>query len=52
MTSLPHIWLRTPETDDQARVRSALDDIEACFGTGAIRVVVTASSLTCEESIS
>ena len=47
---IPHVWLRTPETQDASRVREAIETIEACFDLGAIRVTVTRSSIACEEA--
>lgn len=46
---LPHLWLRTSETEDVERLRETIAAIEACFGDGALRVVLTRRSVTCDE---
>ena len=48
---LPHLWLRTAETGDARRVQETIETIGACFYAGAIRVAVTATSVTCDEAI-
>lgn len=46
---IPHVWLRTAETEDAERLRATLTAIEACFGDGALRVVLSRRSVACEE---
>jgi|GEM_PF-6255615 len=46
---IPHLWLRTAETDDARRIRDEIERIEACFHVGALRVTVTRSSIRCDE---
>ena len=46
---VPHLWLRTAETEDRRRIYEEIAHIEACFDKGAIRVTVTGSSIACGE---
>lgn len=46
LAGIPHLWLRTPEPQDQERMREALPAIVEAFGSGSIRVAVTRRTLT------
>lgn len=45
---VPHLWLRTVETEDTERLRTAIQEIESCFGDGSLRVVLGRRSVICE----
>lgn len=48
---IPHLWLRTNETEDVERLRESIAAIEACFGDGVLRVVLSRRSVTCEGRV-
>lgn len=43
---VPHIYLRTPETQDRDRLIDVLPQIEMRLGSDSLRVVVTRFTLT------
>jgi predicted nuclease of predicted toxin-antitoxin system len=46
--AIPHLWLRTAETEDRERIHATLAAIERCFGDGALRVVLSRLAVVCE----
>ena len=46
LAGIPHLWLRTPEPQDEHRIREALPAIEDAFAQGSVRVVVSQRTLT------
>lgn len=46
--AIPHLWLRTPETEDARHLRERIDAVQRCFAGGAIRVMVTRRAVRCE----
>lgn len=46
LAAIPHLWLRTPEPQDEDRIREALPAIEEAFAHGSIRVVASRRTLT------
>lgn len=49
---IPHLWLRTSETEDVERLRGTIAAVETCLRDGALRVVLTRRSMTCEGKAS
>jgi predicted nuclease of predicted toxin-antitoxin system len=45
LAGIPHLWLRTPEPQDEDRIREALPAIEEAFAQGSIRVVASRRTL-------
>jgi predicted nuclease of predicted toxin-antitoxin system len=41
----PHLWLRTPEPQDQDRLYAAVDEVVERFASGAIRVLLFLSTV-------
>jgi predicted nuclease of predicted toxin-antitoxin system len=46
LAGIPHLWLRTPEPQDEDRIQEALPAIEEAFARGSIRVVASRRTLT------
>ena len=46
LAGIPHLWLRTPEPQDEDRIQEALPAIEEAFAQGSIRVVASRRTLT------
>src|ERR1035437_6455801 len=46
LAGIPHLWVRTPEPQDEDRIREALPAIEEAFARGSIRVVASRRTLT------
>jgi predicted nuclease of predicted toxin-antitoxin system len=46
LAGIPHLWLRTPEPQDEDRIREALPSIEEAFAAGSVRVVASRRTLT------
>ena len=45
LAGIPHVWLRTRETQDRERLREALPDIEKAFASGSVRVATSRRAL-------
>jgi predicted nuclease of predicted toxin-antitoxin system len=46
LAGIPHLWMRTPEPQDEDRIRGALLAIEEAFAQGSVRVVASRRTLT------